>query len=131
MRWDASPGGGFSSGDAWLPLGDARRNVAALQADERSILWLYRRLLRLRRSEPALLTGDYEPVRSRGDILTYRRTGPGGAILVALNIVHDPRKLECSCQGKLLLSTHLDRADEAVCAPRLLRPSEGIIVRLA
>jgi alpha-glucosidase len=69
-------------------------------------------------------------VHSRNDILTYRRPGPGGAILVALNIVHEPRKLNCSCEGRLLLSTYLDREDEPTSAPRLLRPSEGIIVRL-
>ena len=43
MQWDASPGGGFTTGEPWLPLVDpAERNVAAQRGDPASLLSLYR-----------------------------------------------------------------------------------------
>lgn len=87
MRWDGSPVGGFTKGEPWLPMGAdvAARNVAKLQADKRSLLWLYRRLIQLRRIERALLEGQYVPLRSRNDVLLYKRRCGNQALLVALN----------------------------------------------
>jgi alpha-glucosidase len=132
MRWDDSAKGGFTRGEPWLPLGDdvAKRNVAVLQKDERSLLWLYRRLLHLRRAEPALLAGAYEPVRSRNDILSYMRVGNDTKLLIALNLTDEPRRLACRGAGTLLLSTYLDGEGEPVEASRLLRSNEGIIIKL-
>jgi alpha-glucosidase len=47
MRWNDSHAGGFTTGDPWLPMGQdvAERHVATCQADEHSLLWLYRRLI--------------------------------------------------------------------------------------
>jgi alpha-glucosidase len=50
MQWDASPNGGFTAGEPWLPLVDpAARNVAAQRDDPDSLLALYRDLLAWRR----------------------------------------------------------------------------------
>jgi alpha-glucosidase len=132
MRWDGSANGGFSAGEPWLPMGDdiAERNVEALQADRRSLLWLYRRLIQLRRSEPALANGDYRPLRARNDILTYERYCRDAYILIALNIAPEPRKLEWQGEGDLLLSTYLDEAGgKKLRGPTLLRPDEGVVVK--
>src|SRR3954463_5156437 len=80
--------------------------------------------------EPALSIGDYQPLRSRNDILLYKRARAGDEILVALNTVHQPRKLDWEGEGKLLLSTYLDGDVKPVAGPCLLRPDEGIIVKL-
>ena len=70
---------GFSTAKPWLPLADdyARENVVNLDADERSILSLYRALIALRKKSPQLVTGAYEPVAAQGDILLYRRRRRG------------------------------------------------------
>jgi alpha-glucosidase len=131
MRWDATRHAGFTSGEPWLPLGEGveERNVARLASDGRSLLSLYRQLIRVRRSEPALQGGDQVPVRSRNDILTYKRCSGREEILVALNTIHQPRKLEWRGSGQVLLSTYLD-GQKRITAPVLLRPDEGIIVKL-
>jgi glycosidase len=50
MQWDASPGGGFTTGAPWLPMVDpAERNVARQRDDPDSLLNLYRRLIAARR----------------------------------------------------------------------------------
>lgn len=132
MRWDHTPTTGFTSGEPWLPLGEnvAEQNVATFQADERSLLWLYRRLIRVRRTEPPLVGGDYAPMCSRNDIVMYKRSLAGEEILVALNTVHQPRKLESQDAGTLLLSTYLDGEGKGMGKSILLRADEGIIVKL-
>ncbi len=52
MQWDASPGGGFTTGTPWLPLIDPQeRSVEAQRDDPRSVLEHYRRLISERRTQ--------------------------------------------------------------------------------
>lgn len=135
MQWDASPNAGFTTGRPWLPIAEdfGARNVAALDADPRSILALYRRLTELRR-DPILQAGSYHPVEATGDVLAYERRLAGRRRLVALNLGDAPQTLalpdDASPDAEILLSTGLDRDGPAT--PRLeLRPNEGLIARLS
>jgi alpha-glucosidase len=132
MRWDGGHAGGFTSGEPWLPMGKdvAQRNVERLKADEHSLLALYRELIALRRREPLLIAGDHVPVRSMNDILAFKRTDGETEILVALNLVHQPRRLELPLRGTLLLSSYLDGEEQPIESPILLRPDEGLIIRV-
>jgi alpha-glucosidase len=132
MRWDGSRNGGFTTGEPWLPMGNdvSHRNVERLKNDHQSLLALYRAIIALRKQERALVEGEYEPIRSRNDILTYKRVGADDEFLIALNLTHEPRKLDWAGNGILLLSTYLDSKRANVECPRLLRPDEGIIVKL-
>jgi alpha-glucosidase len=115
MPWDASRHGGFTSGKPWLPAPDAPSpNVAAQRADDQSILCLYRRLIRLRRQEPALVEGDYEPIRARNDVLCFARRNGERRLLVGLNISDEPRRWQFEGDGTQLLSTHLDLDRESL-----------------
>src|SRR5262249_22350102 len=71
MPWEPGPGAGFTTGHPWLPLGaDAdAKNVACLREDPGSILFLYRRLLALRRTTPALVEGSWAAVPSPDGVL--------------------------------------------------------------
>jgi alpha-glucosidase len=133
MRWDGGFCAGFTSGTPWLPLGNGigERNVERLKNDRRSLLSLYRRLMTLRSREPALVAGDYRPIRSENDILAYKRTISDTEILIALNIVNEPRRLVWRGRGTLLLSTHLDRNEMPIEGPQLLRPNEGVVIKIA
>ena len=132
IRWNDRDKGGFTDGEPWLPLEpDRGRNVAAQKADEGSILQLYRQLLRLRRENPCLQQGEYQPIRSRNDVLSYKRVLDGTEIIVGLNITPEPRRWEWQGRGKLLLSTSLDRPAQVVEGPTLLRANEGWLVELA
>src|SRR6202011_2926550 len=64
MQWDATPYAGFSASTPWLPVsGDfVRENVVNLEADGRSILSLYKALIKLRKKMPQLVSGDYVPI---------------------------------------------------------------------
>jgi len=132
MRWDASRNGGFTTGEPWLPMGTdiADRNIERLKNDSQSILALYRALIALRKRERVLIEGEYQPIRSRNDILTYKRVGADAELIIALNLIHQPRRFEWSGTGSLVLSTYLDTQQTTVDCPRLLRPDEGVIIKL-
>jgi alpha-glucosidase len=133
MQWDASRYAGFSTARPWLPLADdfAHENVANLDADSGSILSLYKALIALRRNVPQLVSGAYESVAAQGKILLYRRSGDGGAVIVALNLGAEPVSVTTSSIGngcEILLSTFLDRQGEKIGGGLDLRGNEGVIV---
>jgi cyclomaltodextrinase len=49
------------------------------------IFTTYQGLARLRRSEPALVTGDWRPILGMGDLVAYSRELEGRRVLVAIN----------------------------------------------
>ena len=96
----------------WLPLADdfSHENVVNLSADKRSILNLYRALIRLRKQRSVLVTGNYRPIAAEGDLLLYRREG-SDVVTIALNLSDDPVALATEgsgLEGEILLSTELD-----------------------
>ena len=135
MPWDGGPGAGFTTGRPWLPVGEANRplHVAAQRDDPGSMLSLHRRLLRLRRSAPALTGGGYEPVEADGDVLAYLRTGPDGRYLVALNLGPHPARLAVSGlepTGRVAAATDPARQDRPVAGELRLAGDEGVVVAL-
>jgi alpha-glucosidase len=133
IPWTGEAGGGFTSGTPWLPLGERnlRANVLAQSADPGSMLALYRALLRLRRAEPALAVGRFEPVAATDCVLAFRRGHDGRELLVALNLRGEPAGSPgLPGGGRVLLSTHPDRSGELVGRALTLRPHEGLVVAL-
>jgi maltose alpha-D-glucosyltransferase/alpha-amylase len=94
MQWDDTDGVGFSAAPPerfYLPVDPApdRPSVAAQRADPGSLLNLVRRLIALRRAEPALGTrGDVEVLHS-GYPLVYLR---GDSHLVVVNPRREPAR---------------------------------------
>jgi alpha-glucosidase len=136
MQWSASRHAGFSAAEPWLPVAEdhARFNVATEDADPASMLTLYRRLIALRRKEPALITGSYMSVAAEDGALAYIRQLGDRRLLVALNLGARPYRLALPSSfdsGHVLLSTHLDHAGKPVGGEVDLRADEGVIVELA
>ena len=92
MQWDASNRqAGFSANEhTWLPVTPdyTTLNVKAESSDPASLLSWYRKLIALRRSNPALRFGHtviLDP--DNADVLAYARvTDEGQAVLIALNM---------------------------------------------
>jgi alpha-glucosidase len=132
MPWDGGPGAGFTTGEPWLPLGanHPTRNVAAQTDDPGSMLSLYRRLIALRRAEPALAIGAYHLVAATGQVLAYERRHWGERLAVALNMTDGPAELAPGWAGEILLSTGVGRDGERLERALRLAPDEGVVVRL-
>lgn len=132
MRWDASEKAGFTTGEPWLPLEEhvLERNIAAQQSDERSMLSLYRQLMALRQTEPALIAGDFQPLRSEGGVLLFLRCSDDKRLLIALNTGDGSQTFALQSAGVLRLNTHLDRGDERVASQLHLRSNEGVVMEM-
>ena len=134
MPWQDGPKGGFTTGEPWLPLGPAGTGitVAGQERDPRSLLALYRALLRLRRAEPALSVGSIGNVRASGSVLSFQRQFGARTLLVALNLGHEPQ--ECAlhgASGRILLSSTLDgQTGRHVSGAFHLGPNEGVVMAL-
>ncbi len=97
------------------------------------MLSLYRRLIGLRRAEPALAVGRWTAAEAAGNLIVYEREHAGRRLLVLLNLGHSPCEFRMDgprAGGTVLLSTHLDR-EGAVGRTVTLRADEGVIVALA
>jgi alpha-glucosidase len=135
MQWDGMANAGFSAVPPWLPVSDDYNvvNVQAEEADPQSILTLYRQLLSLRRAHLALSVGKYEPVATTGHLLAYVREAAAQRFFVALNFGVAPYELSLDSlagNGRVILSTHLDRDEAASVRSVGLRANEGVIVQL-
>ncbi|MGZ4386986.1 MAG: alpha-amylase family glycosyl hydrolase [Gaiellaceae bacterium] len=105
MQWDASPGGGFSDGEPYLPPVDpAVRNVADQERDPRSLLSLYRRLIALRRE----LGPGFDLLRADDEVLSFRR----GDHVVSANL--GVRPVAVPARGRIVLSTAQDPGGRAL-----------------
>ena len=132
MPWTGDPGGGFTTGTPWLPLGadNAARNVAAERDDGRSMLTFVRRLIALRTAEPALRVGHYVAMAPRDAAFLYGRQAGDARVLVALNTGDLPVTVPLEVAGSVVLSTALDREGERCDREVRLRAHEGLVIRL-
>jgi alpha-glucosidase len=136
MQWSGARSAGFTTGEPWLPIADDYQNVnvAVERDDPTSMLTLYRRLIELRRREPALSIGEYAPLPAGSDLVAYMRKTEGCRLLIVLNLGRQKRRFdlgELEAQAALLLSTYLDRAQAKLGDKVELRPDEGVIVELS
>ena len=133
MQWDTTYNAGFCNGGSWLPLSDYYQllNVEMQRDNPHSMLSLHRRLIDLRRREPAFCIGEFTGLEAEGDIFPYVRRHGSRRFLVVLNLGHDPQVYQSSALvGELALSTLPGRQGESVSGAVALRPNEGVIVRL-
>ncbi|HZU90373.1 MAG TPA: DUF3459 domain-containing protein, partial [Stellaceae bacterium] len=132
MPWTGEPGGGFTTGDPWLPFGPdlATRNVMVEERDPGSMLRLYRRLIALRRREPALSLGEYGAIEAAGEVLRYERVCGPRRLLVLLNLGNREASvpLPRAAALRIALSSEADRAGMTVAGEILLRPAEGVVL---
>jgi oligo-1,6-glucosidase len=124
MPWDATPGGGFTTGIPWLRLNRhaATINAAAQLGDPDSVLEFYRRLIALRRRTPVLRDGGFEPLAGTRHVLGFRRTGDR-AVDVWLNFSARAHRIPQFTPGRVLVSTAGRRE-----ADNTLKPWEGLVI---
>jgi alpha-glucosidase len=134
MQWSSASGAGFTTGRPWLPLGVnyAEQNVAQQRSDPTSMLSLYRRLIALRRTEPALSVGTYTPAIADGDLLAYIREAQGKRFLIVLNLGHRPGQfsLQATGPGQIVVATETSREQQRVTDRLLLTGDDGVVIEL-
>jgi alpha-glucosidase len=86
--------------NAWLPMGDTARNVAAQREDPGSVLNFVRDLIALRRERADLHSGRYETLPAPAGAWVWRR---GKHTTVALNLSDEPVSIDA--RGAVLIAT--------------------------
>ncbi len=123
MAWDASPHGGFTTGDPWLGLvgNYPTINVETESADPSSPLNYFKRLIALRKAEPIIQRGDVRFLESPSEkVIAYERTLDGERVLVQCNFSGDEQPAMACDGGEILISNYDEAGNGAT-----LRPWEG------
>jgi alpha-glucosidase len=93
MPWSPSPTLGFTTGQPWLPAAPehADLTVEAQTADDESTLTFARQMIALRKSSPAMTTGDLQFLGDDDSVLAFVRREGGEAIACVFNLSAEPR----------------------------------------
>ncbi len=129
MAWSPERKSGFTHGIPWLPLGDdaLARNVATQKADPQSLWSLYRDLLHLRRTEPALAVGDCVAIQAERSVLRYERHHAGRRFSVILNFGDEVTDVSAP-GGDMIYSTASRNGRRTVTDRVRLLAHEGVLV---
>lgn len=76
MQWDDSDNAGFSSETPWIAVNDNYKeiNVKKSIEDKNSVFYFYKKLIELRKTEPLISDGSYEPIlENHPSIFAYKR----------------------------------------------------------
>jgi alpha-glucosidase len=136
MQWSDSANSGFTDGRPWLPIADDYKsvNVATELKLPNSILMLYRRLIELRRAEPALSIGEFAPLPAGDNLFAYIRKVADRRLLIVLNLGAESlhyKIADLKCTARLLLSSHPGRVEEKLGDKIEVHANEGVIIELA
>ena len=133
FQWDNSANAGFTTGNPWLKVNPnyLTVNVAAQEKDENSVLNYFRRIVKLRKSEPVLVYGKYTLLdKNNPDVFSYTRELDGKRMLVLLNFKAKEASAAVSgidiSKAKLLLINYIDERKTSL----MLRPYEARIYEL-
>jgi alpha-glucosidase len=130
MPWRDEAGGGFTRGEPWLPFTPdlPEINVERQREDPDSLLNLYRRLLRLRRREPALTHGDYVLCAVTPSLWAFERRFGDERLLVVLDIGGQGGELPVAT-GQVLVATQRGREGDQLADMLRVAPDEGLVIR--
>ncbi|MBS4689580.1 alpha,alpha-phosphotrehalase [Aeromonas sobria] len=133
MQWSAAPNAGFTAGTPWLtPAANYPEiNAEAALADQNSVFWHYRDLIRLRKDYPIFTQGDYQELLAGHEkVWAYTRSANGQTLLVVSNFYGEPVEFTLPAElqaaaGRLLLGNYPDSPVPPQSG--MLRPYESLI----
>ena len=88
MQWDDSQSAGFTTGKPWLRVNRNHKtlNAAADKADENGVFAFWKYMVSLRKTDPALVDGDFVPVKISGNLFAFERTFNDRRLLSVCNM---------------------------------------------
>ncbi len=103
VQWNADVNAGFSTAKPWLPVSPNYKqvNVVVESSDKNSVLNFYKQLIRLRKTEDALMHGTYVAMDEKNqDVLSYLRKTNKGSVVVALNMTPASKVVQLDLKSK-------------------------------
>ncbi len=129
VQWDSSAGAGFSDGKPWMKINPNKTwiSVASQLTDSESILTYFKRMVKLRKSNPLLVYGDYSPLETGNErLFVFSRELDKEKWVIVLNLSAE------STNFPIMLSTSKERMignynteDEGT-----VRPWEAVVYKI-
>ncbi|MCK4029296.1 glycoside hydrolase family 13 protein [Streptococcus iners] len=130
MQWTAEEGAGFSTGQAWLALGDTVKdiNVEKALADKQSLFYTYQKLIALRKEYPCMSEGKYEVIETGNDlVMAYRKYDEKDDFIILVNFTSEEQAYELSLEDYSLFMHNYD--NKVIFDKSVLRPYEAIVFK--
>ncbi len=138
MQWDDSENAGFTSGEPWIKINPNYKEINAKSQlkDEKSIFNYYKKLIKIRKSNPVVVYGKYNLILEESkEIFAYTRTLENEMLLVICNFTENEteftleRKFESKSKSKELLISNYDVNENDSVDSVKLRPYESRIYK--
>ena len=126
FQWDNSANAGFTSGQPWLKVNPnyTTVNVKNEKADPNSIFNFYKKVIKLRKGNAALIHGAFNDIApEHPEVYAYTRELNSEKCLIILNLTSKNTSFSYK-PGKLILSNYIDDKGEA------LRPYEAKVYKI-
>ena len=136
MQWDVTAHAGFSTVTPWLKVNPnyEKINVAEQRSNSGSVFNFYRKLIALRKAEPALIYGNYDlQLEDDQQIYAYTRTLDGQQLLIMCNLTGLPAQYnyrDCVPTSEDLLLGNYSVAPHGAKNSLVLLPFEARVYRL-
>lgn len=133
MQWSGAPNAGFCpvGVQPWLPVNpdySSGVNVEVQVTRPDSLINFYRRILTVRKTNPALQIGDYQEISgSSGDVLVFTRSTEDQKLLILLNMSDAPAKVTLPCKVSQILANTLKNWVHIEDPEPILQPYQGVI----
>lgn len=125
MQWDDTENAGFTTGTPWIAVNPNYREINAANElkDKGSVLAYYKDIITLRKQNPALIYGEFVPVKTGRDRFCYYRVLDDKRFFIECNLSDRPQKRTWKTKGFTpLLATYGAPAKD-------LRPYETVVYR--
>lgn len=130
MQWTGAEGAGFSTGQAWLALGDTVKdiNVEKALADKQSLFYTYQKLIAFRKEYPCMSEGKYE-VKETGNslVMAYRKYDEQDDFIILVNFTSEEQAYELSLEDYSVFMHNYD--SKVIFDKSVLRPYEAIVFK--
>ena len=133
FQWDTTLNSGFSTGKPWLKVNPNYKTINAevQEKDPNSVLNYFRKLVQLRKQEPALIYGKYTLLDQKNpNVFAYTREENGKKLLVLLNFTEKNASYNIgisTANSKIILDNY---SKNKKIKNNTLRPYEAVILVL-
>lgn len=134
MHWDSSLYLGFSSVQPWIKPNEKCRSINCSDSmkNEESVLTYYKKMIKIRKEQNALVFGDFELLPSTDEIFAYRRFDDQNEFIVILNISEKEQIFQHTlleeCHLKTLITNY--PAESKRQNAQILQPYQSMIFQV-
>ncbi|HAT4257639.1 TPA: alpha-glucosidase [Clostridium perfringens] len=137
MQWNSSKNAGFTCGKPWIGVNENYKtiNVEVEERDENSVLNFYKKLIKLKKSNEALIYGVYDLILKEDEnIFAYTRTLNNEKFLIMANLTGENAKYmyeKEKLNSKGLILNNYEVCEHKNLTEFILKPYECRVYKLS